>query len=129
MAIDLKKHLRNDWLKGSDLDEGERLTVTIEKAYEHAFPSGDESVVLEFLELDQKLALNKTRLNKLVELLGDDAEEWIGKQIAIYPIDVAFGGKTTVGVAIGTVVRKKATRPVEEDEDTNGDVVFRKVRN
>jgi hypothetical protein len=127
VSLNLKKHLKNDWLKGSDLEEGERLTVTIEKVYEHTFPSGDESIVVEFLELDQKLSLNKTRLTKLVELLGDDAAEWKGRQVALYPVDVSFGGKNTLGVAIGAVARKKAARPA--DDDLDGDVVFRSGRN
>jgi hypothetical protein len=126
MAINVKKHLQNDWLKGSDIGEGNRLTVTIEKAYDHTFPSGDESSVLEFLELDQKLSLNKGRLTKMVDLFGDDSDEWLGRQVILYAVDVTYQGKTTLGVAIAAAMpRKKAPQPVFEDgDDTNGDVVF-----
>ena len=126
MAIDFSKYDKSSWLKGSDLEQGEFLPVTVEAVSEHTFPSGDESIVVKFLELDKRLVLNKTRRDKLIEMLGSDDEEWLGHRITLYPVDVSFQGKTTVGVAIGAVPRKKAAKPVveDDDDDTNGDVVF-----
>lgn len=100
MAFDTGKYTQSPFIKGDDLEEGERTVVTIKTAEEVDFPSGDRVPVLSFLELEQKLTLNKTRIKKLVELLGDDTDEWIGKKIAIYPIDVQFNGKTLPGVAV-----------------------------
>ncbi len=132
MPIDFSKYDKNEWLKGSDLanmvDEGERLPVTVSKAYEHQYPSGDEAIVLELLEIDQKLSLNKSRRDKMRALFGDDETQWVGKQITLYTTDVAFQGKQSIGIAIAAMPRKKAPQPVVED-DLDGDVIFRTGRN
>lgn len=107
MAFDTEKYTKSPFLKGDDLEEGERTIVTIKTAEEVSFPSGDTVPVLSFLELEQKLTLNKTRVKKLVEILGDDTDEWIGKMIAIYPVDVQFNGKTQAGIAVAAPPRKK----------------------
>lgn len=106
MAFDTEKYTRSPFIKGDDLEEGERTIVTIKFAEEVAFPSGDTVPVLSFLELEQKLTLNKTRIKKLVEILGEDTDEWVGKRIALYPIDVQYNGKTMPGVAVAAPPRK-----------------------
>lgn len=106
MAFDTGKYTQSPFIKGDDLEEGERKVVTIKTAEEVDFPSGDKVPVISFLELEQKLTLNKTRIKKLVEILGDDTDEWIGKKIAIYPIDVQFNGKTMPGVAVAAPPKK-----------------------
>lgn len=127
MAFDTEKYTASPFLKGDDLEEGERTVATIKSAEEVPFPSGDTVPVLEFLELDQKLTLNKTRVKKLVEMLGDDTDEWIGKKISIYRIDVQFQGKSMPGIAVAAPPKAKAkpTKPDvkfekddEEDDDT-----------
>ena len=116
MAFDTDKYTRNPFIKGEDLEEGEKVVVTIKSAEEVTFPSGDTVPVLEFLELDQKLTLNKTRIKKCVELLGEDTDEWIGQKIALYQVDVNYQGKTMPGVAIGKAP-KRAKASLENDED------------
>ena len=120
MSFDTAKYTKNPFIKGDDLQEGEKVVVTIKSAEEATFPSGDTVPVLEFLELDQKLTLNKTRIKKLVEMLGDDTDAWIGQRIALYQVDVTFQGKTMPGVAVGKApARATKTRPTVEN-----DVVF-----
>jgi hypothetical protein len=123
MPFDTEKYTRNPFLKGDDLEEGERTVVTIKSAEEVSFPSGDTVPVLEFLELEQKLTLNKTRVKKCVELLGEDTDEWIGRKIALYPIDVQYNGKTMPGVAIAAPPKAKAgkAKPEVKFEDDGDD--------
>jgi len=123
MPFDTTRYTQNPFLKGEDLEEGERLVVTIKSAEEANFPSGDTVPILEFLEMDQKLTLNKTRIKKLVEILGEDTSDWIGKKIALYPVDVQYNGKTMLGVAVGAPPKKAKGKPEvqfmkdEEEED------------
>lgn len=114
MPFDTEKYTRNPFLKGDDLEEGERTIVTIKSAEEVSFPSGDTVPVLEFLELDQKLTLNKTRVKKCVELLGEDTDEWIGRKIALYPIDVQYNGKTVPGIAVAAPPKAKSGKAKPE---------------
>lgn len=106
MAINTEKYTQNPFIKGEDLEEGERMVLTIKAAYETTFPSGDTVPVLEFLETDQRLTLNKTRVRKAVELFGPDSDTWINRQVALYPVPVQYNGKSQMGVAIAGVAKK-----------------------
>lgn len=119
MAFDTEKYTKNPFLKGEDLEEGERTVVTIKTAEEVNFPSGDTVPVLSFLELEQKLTLNKTRIKKLVELLGDDTDEWIGQKISLFQVDVQYQGKIMPGVAVAGPPKKKTSA-----EKAKADVKF-----
>lgn len=130
MSINTEKYTQNPFIKGEDLEDGERLVLTIKAAYETTFPSGDTVPVLEFLETDQKLTLNKTRVRKAVELFGPDSDAWINRQVALYPVPVQFNGKSQMGVAIAGVAKKskvatQAASPkndvqfMDDDDDTN----------
>lgn len=117
MGFNVDKYTRNPFLKGEDLEEGERLIVTIKEAEEVTFPSGDVVPVLDFLEIEQRLTLNKTRVKKLAEMFGPDTDTWINQKIALYPIDVTYQGKSSLGVAIASAGRKgtKVAKPAASD--------------
>lgn len=108
MGFNTSQYTESPYLRGEDLEEGERLVVTIKEAFETTFPqSGDTVPILKLLELEKSLTLNRTRVKKLVELLGPDTEDWIGKKISLYPVDVNFQGKVTQGVAVGAAPKGK----------------------
>ncbi len=115
MAFDTNRYTKSPFIKGEELEDGERLVLTIKDAEEVTFPSGDTVPVLHFLETDQKLSLNKTRIKKLVELLGDDTDEWVDQKISIYPIPVQFNGKSVVSIAVGKAPSKKRRADVDND--------------
>lgn len=116
MSFDTDKYTKSPFIKGDDLEEGERTVVTIKSAEEVSFPSGDTVPVLEFLEIDQKLTLNKTRVKKLVEMLGEDTETWTGRKISMYRVDVQYQGKTMPGVAVAAAPKGKQGKVQPEVE-------------
>ena len=80
------KLAESPFLKGTDILTP--LTVTIESTRETAFKNADtqqERVcgVLKFTDVDKELILNKTNLVYLLEELGTDERQWIGKAITI----------------------------------------------
>jgi len=117
VSFDTRKYTQSPFLHGADLPEGEKVVVTIKSAEEVTFPSGDTSPVLEFLELDQKLTLNKGRTVRLVELFGDEPDEWIGQRIALYAVDVTYQGKMTLGVAVGKAPARATKSKVTVEDD------------
>src|SRR4051812_45896812 len=125
MSFNTDKYTSSPFMKGDDLEEGERTVVTIKTAEEVKFPSGDTVPILSFLEVEQKLTLNKTRVKKLVEFLGNDTDEWISKKIVLYRIDVQYNGKTIPGVAVAQPPRKPKpgaalAEPVRNPPPDNG---------
>jgi len=114
MSFETEKYTESPYLRGDDIEDGERMVLTIQEAFETTFPSGDTVPILSFLETDKKVTLNKTRVKKLVELLGDDTDAWIGQKISIYRIDVSYNGKTMPGVAVAAAPRKKVAAVTAE---------------
>lgn len=117
MGFNASKYTEAPYIKGEDLEEGERMMVTILSAEEVTFPSGDTVPVVKFLETDKKLTLNKTRVKKLVEMFGEDTEEWEGQLIALYPVPVQYNGKSSMGVAIAPPKKKKKSDPAPAKTD------------
>ena len=62
----------------------------------------EEKICLEFEEIEQKLALNKTNARMMVQLAdnNDNAEAWIGMKIILRPDQTTFSGKTVQCIRI-----------------------------
>jgi hypothetical protein len=58
---------------------------------------GEEKVekwVMFFKEFERGLVLNRTNTNRCIGLFGNETDDWIGKQITLYPSETDFAGKT-----------------------------------
>ena len=68
------------------LDLKEPVVVTIKAvAMEKIRNDEPEKPTVEFEELPQKLTLNKTNGTKLIELFGDETDDWLGQVVELYP--------------------------------------------
>lgn len=95
------------YLRAADLKDSGPQTVTVASAAEETVGREDEreeKLVLYLKELDQGLVLNKVNIETLVELFGDETDEWTGKKVELYyDPAVAYGGKRIGGVRIREV--------------------------
>ncbi len=89
----------NAFLRAADL-EGKTLTFTIKNVDTGELPDGKQQLIVEFRETESKLGLNKTNKNVLVDLYGDETDEWIGKKVSLYPTRVDFQGKRVDAIRI-----------------------------
>ena len=97
MSFDASKYTQSKWLHGSDLPPGQAIELTISGAKEHTFDDGTTRPVIEFLETEQALALNKTQVGSLIGLFGANADAWKGQRVTLTPVPLpAFQGKPTV---------------------------------
>ncbi len=91
------------WLAAGDLDDAD-LTVTITGCSEEQVTPADRKWVLWFDETDKGMVLNKTNSKMIAQLLlSDDTDEWIGRQIILFPTQVDFQGDQVDAIR----VRKK----------------------
>ena len=85
------KFLRADDLKGS------KIELQISEVGSHTFNQGatDEKtqIVLSFAGKEKKLGLNVTNANTIAGLFGNETDDWIGKNIKIFPTKTEFGGE------------------------------------
>lgn len=105
---DLSAGLKKKYFGAKDDIPKKGLIGTIQKAYEHEFEQdGVTKVIVEFLEHDQSLVCNKTRLRTLIEEFGSDGDGWVGKRIKM----------TTASTSMGPTIVVESLE-VEEEEGT-----------
>ena len=84
------------FLKAADL-QGKRVRVNIEWVGQEMLRDDkggeQEKIVVQFRKRDKKLVLNKTNAETIARMLGDDTDDWIGKEIQLYPAQVNFAGQ------------------------------------
>ena len=99
------------WLKAEDLGGKEHeLTITEVKLMsvtnrdDHS--KVDTKIELAFMDRAKTLLLNKTNAASISSMHGDDAEEWVGKRITLYPTQVEFQNKTVDAIRIREILPK-----------------------
>jgi hypothetical protein len=94
------------YLKAEDLEEGD-LVVTISEAVYEEFSDPktkrvEQKPVLHFQGKDTKpLVLNKTNWKTITQVLGsDETDDWTGKRIALYAVEVESFGEMVLGIRV-----------------------------
>ena len=85
------------YLSASDL-KGKRLKATIAKVTIEEFTNDGEKQnkpIVHFKETIKPFVANKTNVNILAKLCGDDTDDWVGKPIGLRMELVSFKGKVT----------------------------------
>jgi hypothetical protein len=82
------------YLKTADL-KGRDVTVTIDAVEMITLPNDQgRKLALRFEGKDKQWIVNKTNANTIAKLLNSGVmEDWIGKQITIYPTETAYQGE------------------------------------
>lgn len=84
------------FLRAADL-KGNTIRLVISEIGAHTFDEGTAKqktqIILSFQGKDKKLGLNMTNARIIASQLGDDTDQWIGKEIKIYPTKTDFGGE------------------------------------
>lgn len=60
----------------------------------------DQRVVLSFIEITEKLPLNKTNARTLAKAHGDDYHKWKDKKLSLKLVKTTFGGNEVDGVRV-----------------------------
>ena len=123
----LSEMIESKYLKQSDVDED--TTVTVQAVgKKNVAREGDEPEykwLCKFKEFAKPMVLNSTNIKRLAKALGDDSDEWIGKQVVLYvDPDVEFAGNVTGGLRIRAA---KAGKPAKKDDplaDLTDDIPF-----
>lgn len=83
------------YLKAEEFEEGEERTVTIKDVRQEDFKDksgkNEQKFVLDFRD-EKSMVLNKTNAGILFKLLGDDTDDWFGRSVILYTMEVdSFG--------------------------------------
>lgn len=132
-SYDVTSAISSPWLKGRDLaDHGQPVTVTVKMVDAIEFDGQGEKFVLEFLETDKKLILNRTNLKTMAAAFGNQTSGWHGQKVVL-TVGPAFNGnpgvalapiKQNAGAAAGGLGLKSAATTVDA-EGLAAEVVFK----
>lgn len=97
------------YLKATDL-QGRTAAVKIDR-YTIEDIGDDRKPVLYFVGKDKGLVLNKTNANEIAFAYGDDMDDWGGKDIELFAMQVSYQGKTMPGLRVRVPRQKPALPP------------------
>lgn len=131
----LKEEFSSNFIKTEELTK--ETTYTIEEVEIVEFKEEDgrlkKKVVILFKGRDKKkLVCNATRREALIEMLGEESDDWAGQKIVLYKDKTMFAGKRvdTIGVkawtpktpvAASRAPIEQSTDDEDEPDDVNGD--------
>jgi hypothetical protein len=109
--MNINKLFKSNYLRAADI-ESDNLTVTIEEVREEIIGQDkDSKPVVYFKGLFPGLVLNKTNANTITEVLGTpETDEWIGRQITLYPAEVEYQGKMVESIRVRLRAPRTATQ-------------------
>ncbi len=91
-------------LKAADVEDGDMI-LTIKTVVVETVGQGkdaEDKPHIYFNETDKALVLNKTNAGVIAKLYGNDTDDWTGKQIALYAMDVQYGNEMVPGIRVRT---------------------------
>lgn len=88
------------WLAAADL-EGDDVVATIKRVtMEEVGRDGDRKPVIMFEELAKGMVANVTNCKTIAKLFGDDTDDWLGKQVTLYEVEVPFNGEQVAAIRV-----------------------------
>ncbi len=98
----------SDFVKADDLN-GKDVTKTIKAVTmdELTMAGGRKETrpVVRFSDAEKKLVLNKTNAITISKMYGKETDDWVGKQVTMYPTETQFGSETVDCIRIRNGVK------------------------
>jgi hypothetical protein len=86
--------------KVADFPNGKELLLTVRYLDEQVAMFGKEVDLLNFVETGRQLQLNWTTSQWLIDNLGDDPEDWPGKQIVLHLASYEYNREKKLGIRL-----------------------------
>lgn len=102
-------------LKAEDLPQS-GMRVTIRNVTMKTFQDGDrerDKLILHFEETEKSLVVNVTNANMLVEMFGDETDDWLAQQIDLIVARVEFNGKRVPAIRVKERPKQRQRPPAQ----------------
>jgi hypothetical protein len=98
----------SEYLKATDL-QGREIPVVISQIKFEKM-DGKDKAILFFLGKTKGLMLNKTNINNIIALYGEETNDWNGKEITLFTSMVDYQGKTVEAIRVKGPMRADVPR-------------------
>lgn len=97
----------SNYIKAADL-QNQNVMVVIERI--QIEDVGDETKpVLYFQNKAKGMVLNKTNANNIALVYGDETDDWLGKELVLYPTMVDFQGRSVPAIRVRVPAPRERT--------------------
>ena len=107
------------FFKAIDL-EGDTILKIQNVALEPVGQEQDDKPVVSFVGQDKKLILNVTNGGIIADAFGDNADDWVGRMVCLYPTKAQFGSKMVDAIRV-KVPEENAGKPKAKSESSDGE--------
>lgn len=97
--VNINNVFESDYLKAADLEDKPHL-ATITKVDLETMRDNSEKLLVSFEEWEKGLLLNVTNANNIAAFCGPETDDWIGKQIVLFPTWVDFQGRSVEAIRV-----------------------------
>ena len=109
------------FLRAEDLPLGREVRVVIESVALEQLGEGERpKLVLTFRGKAKRLPLNKTNAQALADGLGDETDNWSGRQIIVYAAKTLFAGRQVNGVRVRVPEHGAQPAPIPQPQPAAG---------
>jgi hypothetical protein len=90
-------------LEAADLNGAERVVTIKGVGFGEVGEDRERKGVLHLAEFPRAMVVNRTNLRRIIAAHGAETDEWLGKEITLYPSETDFGGKTVPCIRVREV--------------------------
>ena len=125
MKVSEVRSTEGKYLKSETL-QGRRVTVVIASYQREILGQGSdakEKTVLYFQGKEKGMVINRVNEDRLVDMFGDEMDDWVGREIVLGVERTQFQGKTVNGLRITEAPRRQPQQNGRPPADLSGHVI------
>ena len=112
----ISEEFSGTYLKAIDL-HGKKVRVNIKTVRREEVGQGEDRAykpVVYFEGKEKGLVLNKTNATTIADTLGDDTDDWPGRQIVLFSMKVQFGPKLVDAIRVDVPIEQETADAAEQ---------------
>lgn len=108
--MNINQLTKSKYLKAADIEDDCVFTIAgVQMEEIGQNEKKDNKPVLYFEEEERGLVLNKTNINSIANLYGEETDEWVGKKIGLFIAPTTFEGRTVESIRVKARMPKAQT--------------------
>lgn len=115
--MNIQEAFPSKYIKAADLND-QNVRVIMERVEMEDIGDDGDKPVLYFRGKSKGMVMNKTNSNNIAIVYGDETDDWVGKEIILYPTMVDYQGRSVPAIRVRPPQAKD--RQASEIRKSNG---------
>lgn len=97
--MNIQEAFPSKYIKAADLND-QNVRVIMERVEMEDIGDDGDKPVLYFRGKEKGMVLNKTNSNNIAMVYGDETDDWLGREIILYPTMVDYQGRSVPAIRV-----------------------------